>query len=104
MSNFAQFSFDNTLLPAGTTQGSGPLVTSTINFISHASTANTSLSLPPAVPGLLLAVINAASGQTLLLFPQVGEATNGTVNAAISIPNNNGAICFCGLNGQWWAK
>lgn len=81
------------LTPSTTqTQAGGTLVTAQFVNIA-AGNANDALTLPPATPGQIVFLVNAANAKSL--FPPVGGAINGgTVNAVLSLTASKAAIVF----------
>lgn len=61
-----------------------------------------SITLPPAQPGLILAVTNAAAANAMNVFPSKGDSINALgVNAAFAMAANKCALFICASTGQW---
>lgn len=85
----------------------GPLIR-----VTTVATAADSITLPPAIRGMEITVVNDAAANSMNVFPNVGETiNNGAANAAFAqAASNNGAIAvapsifICFSNGAWRTK
>lgn len=65
-------------------------------------TAGDSVKLPPAVPGLMLMVINAAAANSMNVFPSTGQSINALgANAAFAQAANKIALFMAASPTQW---
>lgn len=86
----------------GSTQATGVLVTSAITRVTTVGTAGDALTLPPAVAGMSLVVINAAAVNSMDVFPAVGNAINAlAADAALAVAANKTVLLVCAVNGTW---
>ena len=72
--------------------------------ISSVTSANASdaVTMPKATPGVLLILANP-SGQTIQLFPFLGDKINAAaINAAVSVATATTSIYACSVALQWW--
>lgn len=86
----------------GSTQATGVPVTAAITRVTTVGTAGDALTLPVAVPGVSLVVINAAAANSMDVFPAVGDAINAlAANAALAVAANKTVLLVCAVAGTW---
>lgn len=86
----------------GSTQATGVPVTTAITRVTTVAVAGDSLTLPKAVPGVSLVVINAAAANSMDVFPAVGDAINAlTADAALAVAANKTVLLVCAVPGIW---
>lgn len=86
----------------GSDQASGIVPTTTVSRVTTVGTAGDAVTLPVAVPGMVLVVINAAAANAMDVFPAVNGYINaGAQNAAFSVPAARTAVFFCAVAGKW---
>lgn len=78
-----------------------PLIAS-INRVNTVATGADSVLLPPAQPGTVVTVINAAASNAMAVFPSVGDLINAlSANASLSVAANKTITFFCATPGKW---
>ena len=83
-------------------QAGAVVLAEAINRVTTVGTAADSVKLPPASPGMVITIINAAAANAMNVFPWVGEYINAlAVNTAISVAANKTITFYCAANGQW---
>jgi len=91
-----------TVTTNGTTQGAGTVLTSDWNVLSTVTAANSAAVLPAAAAGLVVAIYNADSADTALIFPASGDAIDAlSTNAAYSLPAGK-LVVLRAINGTTW--
>ena len=89
---------------SGGGQANGTPITAMVARFSTVAVAADSGTLPPSVPGMQIAVVNATAN-SMNVFPATGETINtGAANAAIAVAGNTVTIFFCLTAGAWWTK
>jgi len=87
---------------AGGGQGGGPTIGSKIVRVTTVATAADSITLPAALAGNEITVINAAAANAMNIFPATGEQINILgANAALSLAVNKTITFYCAVAGQW---
>lgn len=85
----------------GSTQATGVLVTASITRVTTVGTIGDALTLPKAVPGMSLVVINAGAN-SMDVFPAVGDAINAlSADAALAVAANKTVLLVCAVGGIW---
>jgi predicted transcriptional regulator len=99
--NLAQYHVESDIT-ASTTQTQGKcILTHHVNEISVCATTNDVVTLPDAIAGLQVTVINAGA-QTLQVFPFSGDhIDNGAVNASTTLATTKSAIFISYKHGYW---
>jgi hypothetical protein len=70
--------------------------------ITTVATAADSVKLPKAIPGMEMAVTNAAAANAMNVFPASGEIINAlSADTAISVAANKTMVFHCMLRGTW---
>ena len=84
------------------TQAGGTALNYGFNSVSSAN-ASDAVTLPKAVKGTFLVLVNH-SGQTIQLFPAVGDTINAAlVNAAVTVATATTSLYVCNNSAtQWW--
>lgn len=83
-----------TIAGGGSQNGTGTILQTDLAIVSTADSTNLAVTLPDpnlygGTPGDKFTVVNAASGQTLKIFPPTGGNISGTgANTNISVSNN----------------
>jgi hypothetical protein len=101
---------DTVTAHAGGGQANGVPVTTPLIRVTVVASAADSITLPPAIRGMEILVLNDAAANAMNVFPAVGETINaGAANAALSVAAQNGAgtgptIFVCFTNGAWRTK
>lgn len=102
---------DNVTAHAGGGQALGVPVTTPLFRVTTVGTAADSITLPPAIRGNEITIINDAAANAMNVFPAVGETINGAAaNTALSILAQNGTgtagtiLFYCFSNGAWRTK
>lgn len=86
----------------GSTQATGVPVTTAITRVTTVAVAGDALTLPPAVPGMSLVVINAAAANSMDVFPAVGNSINAlSGDAALAVAANKTVLLVCAVAGVW---
>lgn len=86
----------------GSTQATGVPVTAAVTRVTTVAVAGDSLTLPKAVPGVSLVVINAAAANSMDVFPAVGDAINAlSADAALAVAANKTVLLVCAVDGTW---
>lgn len=99
---FIQTPADALIATAGGGQASALALTAAINRVTTVSSANDSVKLPMAVPGITTTVINAAAANSMNVFPIAGEIINAlAANAAFAIAAGKTATFSCAGIKQW---
>lgn len=84
------------------TQAGGVPITRAITRVTTVGTAADAVTLPAAIAGRSLVVINAAAANAMGVFPAVGDAINAlSANAVLSVAANKTVVFFCAVNGTW---
>lgn len=101
--SFTTFSYKDAITAfAGGGQASAVLLTTHFNRVTTVGTAADSVKLPPALPGMFMAVINAAAANSMNVFPSSGEGINALANdAAFAMAANKAALFVCTVAGKW---
>jgi hypothetical protein len=87
---------------AGGGQGSATPLTTVQNRIVTVASANDSVQLPTSSPGLAITVINAATTNSMNVFPVTGDQINAlAVNTAFAVASGKTATFSCVNAGQW---
>jgi len=82
-------------------QASATPLTKDINRVTTVATADDSVRLPVAVPGMSITVINA-SAASMDVFPTTGAAIDGgTANAALAVAAGGVVTFHCAVALQW---
>jgi hypothetical protein len=109
---------DNVTATASGTQANSFKVLGPLVRVTTVVTAADSITLPPAIRGMEIAVLNDAAANSMNVFPASaaqggvtgGDAiNNGAANAAFAVAAQNGAgtgptIFICYTNGFWRTK
>jgi hypothetical protein len=83
------------------TQAGGQLLDAVISVV-NAGNASDALRMPKAAASMVRWIVND-SGQTLQIFPAVGDFINdAAVDAAVTIANNTLSVYVAGANGKWF--
>lgn len=83
-------------------QASAVKLTTKINRVTTVGTAADSVILPPAKPGMVIKVINAAAANAMNVFPFVGDLINAlSANTALSVAANKEIDFVCAIAGKW---
>ena len=83
------------------TQAGGLVLRHGISSVTSAN-ASDAVTLPKATPGVLLIIANS-SGQTIQLFPFLGDKINvAAINAAVSVATATTSFYACSVALQWW--
>jgi hypothetical protein len=94
----------NGALTASTTQtqAGGTLLTYGINSVLNANGSD-AVTMPKAASGTILILVNH-TGQTIQLFPAVGDTINAAaINAAVTVATATTSIYICSAgSAQWW--
>ena len=93
----------NPALTAGTTQtqAGGTKLFTGLNAVKTASGSD-AVTMPSAASGSFLVLANH-SGQTIQLFPAVGETINAaSKDAAVTVATATTSVYMCSTAGQWW--
>lgn len=86
----------------GSTQATGVLIDARITRVTTVAVAGDAMTLPPAIPGTELIVINAAAANSMDVFPAVGDAVNAlSANAALAVAVNKTVLFVCAVAGTW---
>jgi hypothetical protein len=85
---------------AGSAQGGSPL-TSEINVVSTVATIGDSVTLPTAVAGLEVTIINQAANAADVFPASGGEINDAGVNTAVSLAGTTNAT-YKAINGTDW--
>jgi len=86
------------------TQAGGLALTKGVNEITTAAVSGDAVTLPTAVAGMQIVVINAAAANAIQVFPAVGGTINNeSANASISLPADDMAIFIATSTTQWHA-
>lgn len=73
-----------------------------INRFTTVGSAADSALLPAAVPGMEIAVTNAAASNSMTVYPATGEIINAlSANAGFAVAANKTAVFYCAVAGQW---
>jgi hypothetical protein len=87
---------------AGGGQAGAVVLSEAINRVTTVGTAADSVKLPPASPGMVITIINAAAANAMAVFPWTGEYINAlAVNTAISVAANKTITFYCATPGLW---
>ena len=93
----------NALVSGGQT-GAPQIRPQSMTRITTVATAADSVMLPPALPGSLVCVQNAAAANAVAVFPSKGDAINaGAADAVLSVAAAGNVIFFCAVAGKWAA-
>ena len=91
-----------TATPSGT-QANSAAINTAINRVTTVATAGDSVKLPVAAPGMQIIISNAA-GQSMSVWPGVGDAVNGgAANASYPIAAGKTVEFFSAASGFWHA-
>lgn len=86
---------------AGNSQSTAALLGYTVNHVTGADSTK-GVRLPAARPGTMVVVYNAASGQTLAVYPPSGGTVNGgSANAAVTLAALTPAVFVATSNTNW---
>ena len=87
---------------AGGGQGSATPLPAVINRVTTVASANDSVLLPAAAPGLQITVTNAAATNSANVFPGTGDQINSLgANAAFALAAGKTVTFFSTVAGQW---
>jgi hypothetical protein len=82
-------------------QGSGPLTTG-INIVTVVGAANDCVTLPTAVAGMMVIVVNADATDAMRVYPATGASINAAaVNTFVTIAATSMAIFVAATSTQW---
>jgi hypothetical protein len=109
---------DNLTAHAGGGQANGVPITTSLTRVTTVASAGDSLTLPPAIRGMEISVVNDAATNSMNVFPasaaQGGVAGGDSINAlganaafAMAAVNSGGAgptIFYCFTTGTWRTK
>ncbi|MFH0914827.1 MAG: hypothetical protein V1912_00060 [bacterium] len=89
---------------AGTgVQGDGPLTADT-NFVTGANDAAVAVTLPTAVAGRRLFIVNTVANKYLRVYPAAGAAINALgANAVLQVEASSAVLLYAASATQWWA-
>lgn len=80
----------------------GTQLTASLNRVVTVAAANDSVSLPSALAGAMINVVNASATNSMNVFPQSGEFINAlAVNTAFAVAAGKSCEFFCAKNGTW---
>jgi len=97
-----QSTADNLTAHSGGGQANGLLLTAAYNRVTTVAAGNDSVLLPASLAGLDMVVINAASANSMNVFPAVGEIINAlSANTAFAVAANKTCTFYCCTAGQW---
>jgi hypothetical protein len=83
-------------------QANAVLLTSMYNRVTVVGSANDSVKLPLAQPGMEITVTNAAAANSLNIFPSTGDAINAlAANAAFAMVVTKTVTFYCSVAGKW---
>lgn len=83
------------------TQLGGTLITAAFTNVTSAN-ASDAVTLPAAAAGRSLTIVNS-SGQTIQVFPALGDKVGAnSANAAVSEVTARSLTLVCTLKGVWW--
>ncbi len=86
----------------GSTQATGVPITAAVTRVTTVAVAGDSVTLPKAVPGMSLVVINAAAANSMDVFPAVGDSINALAgDAALAVAANKTVLLVCAVAGIW---
>ena len=87
---------------AGGGQASGTLLSAMVNRFTTVASGGDSATLPPALPGMEITVINATAATSMNVFPATGEQINAAgANNAFAVAGTKTCTFYCTLAGQW---
>ena len=93
---------DSLTAKAGGGQLAGPTINRMLNRITTVATAGDSVTLPASARGLSITVVNAASANSMNVFPFTGDAVNALgANTAFALAAGKTATFYCTAVGQW---
>jgi len=86
----------------GSTQATGYVVMAAVTRVTTVAVAGDALTLPRAVAGMSLVVINAAAANSMDVFPAVGDIINAlAADAALAVAANKTVLLLCAVTGTW---
>jgi hypothetical protein len=86
----------------GSTQATGYVVKAAVTRVTTVGTVGDALTLPKAVSGVSLVVINAAAANSMDVFPAVGDSINAlAADAALAVAANKTVLFVCAVGGVW---
>jgi hypothetical protein len=95
---------------AGGGQANGVAITASMTQFTTVATAADSATLPLAVVGMSLVIINAAATNSMNIFPNAGDLSGaggyinaGAQNAAYALAAGHQALFQCVVAGHWYA-
>jgi len=89
---------------AGGGQANGVLIIAPITQFSTVGSAGDSATLPHALAGMVVTVINSTA-TSMNVFPASGETINGgAANAQVAVTNATPTIFYAISAGAWWTK
>jgi hypothetical protein len=104
---------DGLTASATQTQAAGtPITAATVGFSTVASAGNAA-TLPPAIAGMEISVVNETTSTSMNVFPASagqggvsgGDRINALAqNAAIAVAGSTILIFYCMTTGTWWTK
>jgi hypothetical protein len=84
-------------------QSTGTPIAAVISRFTVVATAGDSVLLPPALPGIVLYIVNAAAA-SMDVFPLTGESINALApDAAFAVGANTLGLFICAATGHWQA-
>lgn len=93
------FTVDAAAAAAGTNQGTA---TAIAKVITQVTSGTGGMLLPAAVAGFTLLFITNVSGSAINIYPNTGDQfEDQAANAAVSLANRTGMICWCISNDVW---
>lgn len=95
-------SADALVAHAGGGQALGTPITTNFARVTTVVTAGDSMTLPKALAGTDIVLVNAAAANSMNVFPAVGEGINALANdSAFAMAANKTALFNCVVNGKW---
>jgi len=93
---------DNITATSGGGQAGAYQIANMTTRVTTVAVAADSVKLPPAVPGLMLMVINAAAANSMNVFPSTGQSINAlAANAAFAMAANKISLFIASSATQW---
>ena len=93
--------YDGIIASTTQTQAGGTILRHGISSVTSANGSD-AVTMPKATPGVLLILANS-SGQTIQLFPAVGDKINAAaINAAVTLATATTSFYACSVALQWW--
>lgn len=89
---------------AQSTQTGAYQIVSQFNIFTVVTSTNNSALLPISKASSVIYVFNADGADAVVVYPQVGESTNGSTNTGVSVAAGKNTVFICDVTGNWVSR